>query len=244
MTFFDDDQDDIGFQKEKFRWDKLALRKTLWRVFRYSGVRILSILLTVGAGLYLTLMILNLGGYVDEIIRGQISQMMLGMGRAGFFDDVPEEELDDYVAQIEWQMEETMGLHEPMPIRTARWWINGITLQWGEAERLRSLDNKSNLVRDVIFSRLPYTLLLVGAANVVLFFGSVWAAMVLSTQQGKFWDRLLASLTPISSAPSWVHGVILLAIFALELRILPFKGMFDGAPLKPPWPTSRRLPST
>ena len=123
-----------------------------------------------------------------------------------------------------------MGLHEPMPIRTARWWFKGITLQWGEAERLRSLDNKSNLVRDVIFSRLPYTLLLVGAANIILFFGSVWGAMILSTQQGKFWDRLLVSLTPLSSAPSWVHGVILLAIFALELRILPFKGMFDAAP--------------
>ena len=219
-----------GGQTEKFHWDKLALWKTLGRVFRYSGVRIVTILLTVGAGLYLTLMIINLGGYVDEIMRGQIAQMMLGMGRAGFFDDVPEEELDEYVAQIEWQMEEAMGLHEPMPIRTARWWFKGITLQWGEAERLRSLDNKSNLVRDVIFSRLPYTLLLVGAANIILFFGSVWGAMILSTQQGKFWDRLLVSLTPLSSAPSWVHGVILLAIFALELRILPFKGMFDAAP--------------
>lgn len=227
---FADHQDGKGLYKEKIKWDKLALQKTLWRVFRYSGVRVISILLTVGAGLYLTLMIINLGGYVDEIMRGQITQMMLGMGRAGYFDDVPEEELDEFVAQIEWEMEEAMGLHEPMPIRTARWWFKGITLQWGEAERLRSLDNKSNLVKDVIFSRLPYTLLLVGAANIFLFFGSVWVAMVLSTQQGKFWDRLLASLTPISSAPSWVHGVILLAIFALELRILPFKGMFDGAP--------------
>jgi peptide/nickel transport system permease protein len=41
---------------------------------------------------------------------------------------------------------------------------------------------------------------------------------------------LLASLTQISSAPSWVHGVILLAIFALGFQILPFKGIYDGLP--------------
>lgn len=226
---------DNNHNKDTRHWDKIAIRKTLGRILRYSSVRIITVLLTVAVGLYLTLLIINMGGYVDDIMRGQIAEMMLGMMMGGQFDDVPEAEREAYLEQVEWQMEESMGLHEPLAIRTLRWWFKGVTLQWGEAERLESLDRESGLVKDVIFSRLPYTLLLVGAANVILFFTSLWVAMILSTQSGKFWDRLLVSLTPISSAPSWVHGVILLAIFALELRILPFKGIYDGIPPETTW---------
>jgi len=230
LMFFDDSDEAKTRKNTKSHWDRLVLRKSLGRVLRYSSVRILSILLTIGLGLYLTLLIINLGGFVDEIMRGQIAERILGLGMSGAFDDIPEEDRDEAVARIESRMEEAMGLNEPLPIRTARWWYKGITLQWGDAERLTSLNEESRLVKDVIFSRLPYTLLLVGTANVILFFISLWVAMGLSTQRGKFWDRLLVSLTPISSAPSWVHGVILLAIFALELRILPFKGVYDGLP--------------
>ncbi len=186
--------------------------------------------LAVSVGLYITLFVLNLGGYVDEMQRGQIAEMLGLMGFAGAFDDIPAEERNEYILQVQWEMEEAMGLHEPMAIRTARWWFNGITLQWGDAERMQTMDQESRLVKDVIFERIPYTLLLVGVANLILFFLSLWLAMVLSKNEGKFWDRLLSSLTPISSIPSWIHGVLLLTLFALELRVLPFKGMFDGAP--------------
>lgn len=215
--------------KQKQPFSPKALWKTITRVLRYSIVRILMVILTVGVGLYLTLSVVNLGGYVDDVMRGQISEMVLGYALAGYFDDLSPDERTAAAEQMQLTMEEQMGLNEPFAIRTARWWFNGVTLQWGNAERLASLNRESNLVKDVIFSRVPYTLLIVGAANIFLFFSCLGIAMALSTRRGKFWDRLLATLTPISSAPSWVHGVILLAIFALELRILPYKGLFDGA---------------
>ncbi len=202
---------------------------TLGRIMCYTGVRIFTILLTIAVGVYLTLIIINLGGFVDDIFHAQIIERIGGMAMGGFFDDVPQEEYEKTVEDLQWRMAESMGLHEPLPIRTTRWWLNGVTLQLGEAERLSTLDGQSNLVTDIIFDRLPYTLLLVGFANVILFFTSIGVAMMLTNRRGNFWDQLLALLTPISSAPSWIHGVILLAIFALELRILPFKGIFDGA---------------
>ena len=223
------------FQKEKqvkespgFSLD--IFLKAFRRFSRYLVVRVLSIMLAVGIGLYITLMVLNLGGYVDVIQEGQITEMIGGMAFAGAFDDIPEEARREYIEQLKWDIEDAMGLHEPLAIRTARWWFDGITLQWGNAESLSSMDQKSRLVKDVVLDRVPYTLLLVGGANFILFFVSLWLAMLLSKNQGKFWDRLLSSLTPISSIPSWIHGVLLLTIFALELNILPFKGMFDGAP--------------
>lgn len=223
---------EANHQKRKHKKENFTLRiflLTVKRILRYSGVRILTILLTIGLGLYLTLLIINLGGFVDDIFKAQIIERIGGMAMGGAFDDVPEEEYQQFVEELQWQMAESMGLHEPLPIRTARWWVNGVTLQLGESERMATLDGESNLVKDIIFDRLPYTLLLVGTANVFLFFSSVGVAMMLANHRGKFWDRLLALLAPISSAPSWIHGVILLAIFALELHILPYKGIFDGA---------------
>ncbi|MFN2304762.1 MAG: ABC transporter permease, partial [Anaerolineales bacterium] len=219
-----------SFEGQKGYYSSQIQRQTIGRIFRYIVVRVVTILMTVGLGLYIALFILNLGGYVDDIMYGQIFEAVGMMAYGGAFDDVPEDEYDEFVEQVIWDMAESMGLHEPLPIRTARWWFKGITLQWGNTERLVTMDRKSNAVVDVVFESLPYTLMLAGAANIVLFFSSLWTAMVLSNQRGKFWDRLLVSLTPISSAPSWIHGVILLAIFALELRILPFKGLYSGAP--------------
>lgn len=215
-------------EKPRFSWD--IFLKSLRRLSRYLIVRIITIMLAVGVGLYITLFVLNLGGYIDTIQKGQVTEMLGGMAFAGAFDDIPPDERVEYIEEIRWQIEESMGLHQPLAVRTARWWVNGVTLQWGNAERLATLNLKSRLAKDVIFERIPYTLLLVGGANFILFFLSLWLAMLLSRNQGKFWDRFLSSLTPISSIPSWIHGVILLAIFALELNILPFKGMFDGAP--------------
>jgi peptide/nickel transport system permease protein len=230
MNHPDEIQEQEGKSKGKIKESFKITRKGFMRIFKYTGIRIITILLTIGIGLYLTLYILNLGGFVDEIQKAQIAEAVGMMGYGGGFDDIPEEELDAYIENLIWQMEEARGLHEPLSIRTFRWWFDAITLNWGETQGNAWRNREPQSVKDVIFGRLPYTLLLVGAANVLLFFASLGTAMVLSSKQGKFWDRLLASLTPISSAPSWVHGVILLAIFALELRILPFKGMFDAAP--------------
>ena len=44
----------------------------LSRILKYSGARLVSLFITVVIGVYLTIMIANMGGYVDEIMRGQI----------------------------------------------------------------------------------------------------------------------------------------------------------------------------
>jgi peptide/nickel transport system permease protein len=202
--------------------------KTLARIFRYGSIRVITVVLTVGLGLYLTLIIVNMGGFVDEIIEAQISQMISLIDKDVDFGRLTDEKAT-YLRKMQWQLEEEMGLHESLAARNFHWWLNSVTLHWGDSERMSTLDGESVKVKDIIFERMPYTLLLVGLANVLLFFACLGIAMILSTRHGKFWDRVLVSLSPISSAPSWVHGVILLAIFALELRILPFKGLFDAA---------------
>ncbi|HEX2698287.1 MAG TPA: hypothetical protein VHM28_11310, partial [Anaerolineales bacterium] len=51
-----------------------ASNSTFTRVFRYSAIRLITLFVTVVIGVYLTIMIANMGGYVDEIMRNDIRE--------------------------------------------------------------------------------------------------------------------------------------------------------------------------
>jgi peptide/nickel transport system permease protein len=47
---------------------------TFVRVARYSATRLIMLFMTVVIGVYITILIANMGGYVDKIQRGQIRE--------------------------------------------------------------------------------------------------------------------------------------------------------------------------
>ena len=59
---------------------------TFRRVARYVVVRLLTLFVTVVISIYLTIMIANMGGYVDQIMRGEIRDRVTGsiVGNAAF----------------------------------------------------------------------------------------------------------------------------------------------------------------
>jgi peptide/nickel transport system permease protein len=89
-------------------------------------------------------------------------------------------------------------------------------------------DSGSRNVRAIILERIPYTLLLMGTANFILFFTTLFLALALSRHYGSFWDKIIIGLSPTSSAPSWLYGIFLILIFAAVLKILPFGGVIDA----------------
>ena len=209
----------------------MQITKSLSRVLKYTVVRGTTIFMTVVVGVYLTIIVANLGGYVDEIFRGQIALQIMGMVQGGWLDDVPLEERDQVIEETTWQMEEARGLHQPFLLRSARWLVNGLTLNLGEAS-LRYffkgiLVGAERAVQVMVLERLPYTLLLVGAANVLVFIASVTVALVLSRKYGGVMDRLMVGLSSFTSAPSWIFGVVLIVILAGRMRILPFPKAID-----------------
>jgi ABC-type dipeptide/oligopeptide/nickel transport system permease component len=71
----------------------------------------------------------------------------------------------------------------------------------------------------VLRSAFPYTLLLAGATNFLLFFASMFAALNLS----KKWQQNGSAgryTSPLSAIPNWVYGIILTMIFAGVLHLL------------------------
>ena len=203
---------------------------TLTRVSRYVVVRLLVLFATVVIGVYLTIMIANMGGYVDRImkteIRDRITQSIGNNPAMQQMDpDVRKRLIEETIAQEE----ERLGLNIPIAIRNFRYLSNALTLQLGRAINMTS-DSGSKQVRLILLERLPPTLLLMGISQLFLFFSSILLALNLSRRYGNFWDRLVVALSPTSAVPPWFYGIFLILVFAALFKILPFGGMVDSPP--------------
>jgi peptide/nickel transport system permease protein len=203
---------------------------TLLRVGRYISVRLLTLFVTVVIGIYLTILIANMGGYVDKIMRGEIRERVTNSiaGNAAYIKMDPtvrQKLIEDQIA-VE---EKRVGLNVPIAIRNFRYLANALTLQLGRAINMTS-DSGSRQVRLILLERLPATLLLMGISQLFLFFSSVLLALNLSRRYGNFWDKLVVTLSPTSAVPPWFYGIFLILIFAALLKVLPFGGMVDSPP--------------
>lgn len=221
---------------------KIAPRtNTFVRVSRYVLVRLLTLFVTVVIGIYLTIVIANMGGYVDQIMRGEIrervTQSIINSPSARLMaPEVREKLIKDTIASEE----ERIGLNVPIAIRNARHLKNALTLQLGRASNMTS-DAGSKQVRLIILERLPATLLLMGISQLFLFFSSIALALNLSRRYGNFWDKLVIALSPTSAVPPWFYGIFLILIFAAVFKVLPFGGMVDSPPPSNPFDYSLSL---
>ena len=203
---------------------------TLLRVSRYVVVRLLTLFATVVVGIYLTIMIANMGGFVDQIMRGEIRERVTASiaGNTAFLTMEPEVRQKLISERIAAE-EERVGLNIPIAIRNFRYLSNALTLRLGRAINMTS-DSGSKQVRLILLERLPPTLLLMGISQLFLFFSSVFLALNLSRRYGNFWDKLVVTLSPTSAVPPWFYGIFLILIFSALLKILPFGGMVDSPP--------------
>jgi peptide/nickel transport system permease protein len=200
------------------------------RVAKYTGVKLVTLFVTVVIAVYLTILIANMGGYVDEIVRGQIREFIGQQLRAdqNYQQMDPAAKNDFFLAQVE-RAEKRYGLDQPFVVRSMTFLWNAIRLDFGQAQLMAS-DTGSRQVSLIILDRLAPTLLLLGASNLILFFGSIALALMLSRSYGTIWDRIVIAFSPTSSAPAWFYGLFLILIFAAIFRWLPFGGMIDSPP--------------
>lgn len=203
---------------------------TFGRVLRYSLVRLVTLAVTVVIGIYLTILIANMGGYVDTIMRNEIrdnttQSILANPAFRQLTPDAREKLIQEKIASEERRL----GLDKPFITRSFTYLVNGLTLNLGRAINMNS-DSGSRQVRLILLERLPATLLLAGVSDLALFFGSVFLALGLSRKYGSWWDRLTVALSPTSAAPPWFYGIFMILIFAGLLHVLPFGGLVDSPP--------------
>ena len=205
---------------------------TFSRLVKYISVKIITLMLTVTVGLYLTIMIINLGGYVDEMIKGEINESIGAMILGGWLKDVTDQaEREKTINETREAMFKARGLNESFPLRTARWLWSSLKLDLGQAYVNLWTNDLTGQVREIVLSRLPFTLALVGLANIFVFFSSIFFSLFMTHRHGSRIDRVITTLSPLTSAPSWIIGIILIMIFAWQLHWLPYPKpfQFEGA---------------
>jgi peptide/nickel transport system permease protein len=207
---------------------------TLARVAKYMGFRLVFLAFTVVVGVYLTIIIANMGGYVDDIRRGSIREAVgLQVSQDPSFQRLPQEQRDALIEDRIRVLEEQQGLNRPFILRSFGFLADALTLNLGRAASMTS-DSGSGQVRLILLERLPATLVMWGLANLILFFLSLFLGLALSRRYGSLADRIVIALTPSSSAPGWFYGLFLILIFAAIFRLLPFGGMVDAPPPENP----------
>ncbi|NJN79158.1 MAG: ABC transporter permease [Anaerolineales bacterium] len=209
---------------------KIRLNSSFVRILRYAGVRILTLFVTVVIGIYLTIVIANMGGYVDVIMRGEIrdrvTQAIL-TNRA--YQQMDPETRQALIQEKIASEEKRVGLDVPIAVRNFRYLRDALVLDLGRAINITS-DSGSKQVRLILLERLPATLLLMGTSQLFLFFSSMFVALGLSRNYGSWLDKLMIGLSPSSAVPPWFYGIFLILIFASGFKILPFGGMVDAPP--------------
>lgn len=222
------DFDKIQSDADPVEETKSSGTSTFNRVAKYTAVRIAMLFITVVLGVYLTVLIANMGGYVDDIRLGQITE---AIGIRVNQDPnnralTPSQRQELMQGLIETEVKK-LGLDQPFVLRSFRFLENALTMQLGFAENMTS-DSGSKEVSNILLERLPPTLVLWGAANLILFFLAIFIALFLSRRYGSVPDKFVVAMTPTSSAPAWFYGLFLILIFAAVLQILPFNGMVDA----------------
>jgi peptide/nickel transport system permease protein len=210
--------------------EKRKSESAVLRVVKYMSVRLLSMTFAVLVGLYLTILIANMGGYVDEIRRGAIREDVQTQIRLDpAFRMLTASERTKLIQERIIVAEKTLGLDQPFVIRSFAFLKDAVTLNLGFAEFINA-DNGSRSVKTIVLERLPSTLLLFGTTSIIFFFTTLFIALTLSRHYGSWLDRFIVATSPMSAAPAWFYGIFVIVIFAAFLHVLPFGGMVDSPP--------------
>jgi peptide/nickel transport system permease protein len=200
-----------------------------WRLIRYTGLRLVALFLTVVVGVYIAILIANMGGYVDQIRLSEIQYQASLMVTEDMRRTMTPAERAAFVEQTVQLEVQRLGMDRPFILRSFSYLGDALTLNLGFAERMVS-DSGSRAVQNIILERLPATLVLFGTANLLLFFISIVLALGLSRSYGSWVDKLMIALAPTSAAPGWFYGIFLILVFAAVFRLLPFGGMVAAPP--------------
>jgi peptide/nickel transport system permease protein len=180
----------------------------------------------------LFLLVLTLGatGFSDRILTAQVGEELRAL-RTALAETIQDPKaVEAALAARRIELEASYGLdqewYERLPIVVAK----VLTFDLGESRSIRSFDG-SNKVADIVFERLPNTILLLTTSLIITAAIGLTLGVWLSTRPGSRIDRLVSYVAAITNGlPSWWAGIMLILIFSFWLRILPSGGMFSTPP--------------
>ncbi|MBS7649330.1 ABC transporter permease, partial [Candidatus Bathyarchaeota archaeon] len=200
------------------------------RLVKYMLKRGIILFVTVIIAIYLTIYVANMGGYVDEIVKGDLYLSISQNYRQNpAYKALNETQIRKLIDECYANELARLGFDKPFIYRSFIYLRDALSLNLGRALFLSS-DSGSRNVRIIILERLPNTVLLFTTTQLILFFIGLFFGLFLSRRYGSLLDRISVLLAPLSSLPGWFYGIFLILLFASLLRLLPYGGMVDVPP--------------
>lgn len=210
---------------------------------RYLLRKALSIAATIFVGIFITMVIVNYPVRVRNQppssqfqlrLEAQIKTVIQIAALEGIIPRETDGSLDTEAMDILRQkLEEEAGLNLPFLPKYLYWTLKVLSFDWGGLNSAYfpqlgiSQGLRNRPTSNAVLQYLPNTLLLVGTAYLLVFLIGMPFSLYLARHYGGWLDRIMLVLSPISSVPSWVFAMLLVMIFAVQLRWLPVAGMFD-----------------
>ena len=118
--------------------------------------------------------------------------------------------------------EEKLGLHDPISVQYLRWAEGALRGDFGISYKYK-MD-----VMEVIGARVGNTLILGGIGFLLVFFGALALGTACARWENRLPDRILCRLgTVLSCVPEFWLSLVLILIFAVNLRWLPSSGAYS-----------------
>ncbi|HYS99975.1 MAG TPA: ABC transporter permease [Thermoplasmata archaeon] len=192
---------------------------------RHLAKRAVFLVLTLILAIYITVVIANGGGLIDNILKSQIAiELRQQLQNDPGFRRLPPEEQDALYNRTYNQRVEARGLNEPFVEKSFRFTIDALTLQLGRSQTITSTGG-SHSVADIIGERLPRTLTLFTVANAVAAVFGIWLGLWMARRALTVFDRGMTVLSVTTFiVPPWVYGIFFILIFGFELHWFPTSG--------------------
>lgn len=193
---------------------------------KYLTKRAVLLIITLIIATYLTILIANLGGYVDEILKSQIEmEVAQQLARNPEFQALPAEKQEEMMRRMVEARIKAMGLDKPFLERSFIYFEKALTLDLGRAMTIRSASG-SKCVRDIIFERLPWTVYLFTTGTLLSAVIGIFLGLRMGRRALSTFDRGASMYAIVSqSIPPWFLGIIFILVFAFQLRIFPPGGL-------------------
>ena len=203
-------------------------RYVVTRMTTMFGVLMITLLITISL----------VGSNMDTILKqGVIFQVRAEIAEnpaiAESFSSVDEFEL--FVQDQIDQRTMILGLGEPWysPQRIGITMYKILLLDFGHATFLTSDEGSSN-VKDILFEKLPRTVLLFTTATIIISIIGIFLGALSSSKVGSIIDRVTSSFAIISSSfPVWWIGILMIFLFSFTYQIFPARATPDIPPSDP-----------
>lgn len=204
--------------------------------FRFLAKKGLFLVVTLLVALYLTVIIANMGGYLDRLLALQtefeIRRTLLA--DVNFRRLPPEQQNATMQALIDKALEER-GLNEPFFPKSLRFTWDLLNFQLGRATVVRSAAGSDD-VGVIIFERLAATVMLFTIGSIVAAALGIWLGLRMARKALTAADRGLTILSITTTVvPTWVFAILFILVFAFAIPLFPSGGMVSAPAKADPW---------